>query len=89
MATPCSSRATHRKLPCNTKSAVTAAAQLVEKDPENAGYLATLTVSHERVGDALLAQGNMTDALAEYRRALDLADELSDVDPVNFQWRET
>jgi hypothetical protein len=35
------------------QAAVTAAAQLAERDPENAGYLATLTVSHERMGDAL------------------------------------
>jgi len=44
--------------------------RLAEADPGNADWQRELSVSHNKIGDALRAQGNLTQALESYRAAL-------------------
>ena len=41
--------------------------RLAQADPGNAGWQCDLSVSHDRIGDVLVAQGNLAAALASYR----------------------
>jgi hypothetical protein len=44
-------------------------------------------VSHNHVGDALHAQGDLAGALREYGAGLAIAERLAAADPGNAQWR--
>ncbi len=46
-----------------------------------------LSVSHDRIGDVLVAQGDRAGALAAYRAALDIAEALARRDPGNAGWQ--
>jgi tetratricopeptide (TPR) repeat protein len=46
-----------------------------------------LSVSHNRIGDVLLSQGDRDGALAAYRAALAIAETLARRDPANTQWQ--
>jgi tetratricopeptide (TPR) repeat protein len=44
-------------------------------------------VSHTEVGDALKAQGNLTDALKAYHDSLAIRERLAEADPNNAGWQ--
>jgi hypothetical protein len=44
-------------------------------------------VSHNRIGDVLVAQGDGPGALAAYRKGLDIAEALAARDPANTEWQ--
>jgi hypothetical protein len=46
-----------------------------------------VSVSHERVGDVLYAQGDLAGALAEYRASLAIREHLAAQDPASAQWQ--
>ena len=43
--------------------------------------------SHIKVGDVLMAQGNLAEALKSYRDGLAVADRLAKSDPENVDWQ--
>ena len=59
---------------------------LSQSDPSNAGWLRDLSVSHNKVGDVLKAQGDLAGALKAYRDSLAIAERLSQSDPSNAGW---
>ena len=52
-------------------------------DPGNAAWQRDLSVSHNKVGDAEVAQGNLPAALAFYQERLASAEHLAKTDPGN------
>ncbi len=56
-------------------------------DPTNAGWQRDLSVSHEQVGDVLLAQGDVAGALTAYRASLTIRERLAASDPTNADWQ--
>lgn len=49
-------------------------------DPSNAIWQRDLSISHERMGDFLQAQGDLSGALAEHRAALAISERLAAMD---------
>ena len=45
------------------------------------------SVSYDKVGDVLVAQGNLTEALKTFRDSLAIADRLAKADPDNAGWQ--
>jgi len=45
-------------------------------------------VAYGRVGDVLNAQGNLEEALKDYREGLAVAKKLTEMDPENSQWQQ-
>ncbi len=60
--------------------------RLAKVDPGNAGWQRDLSISQEKIGDVLVAQGNLPEALAAYRASLGIADRLAKADPGNAGW---
>ena len=56
-------------------------------DPGNAGWQRDLSVSYEKVGDVLVAQGNLPEALKSYRDWLAIASGWRSADPGNAGWQ--
>lgn len=46
-----------------------------------------LSVSHNKVGDVLVAQGNLAPALDSYRASLAIFERLAAADPGNAEWQ--
>jgi tetratricopeptide (TPR) repeat protein len=44
-------------------------------------------VSYNKVGDVLVAQGNLTEALKSFRDGLAIAERLAKADPSNARWQ--
>ena len=63
------------------------AERLAAGDPTNASWQRDLSVSHEKVGDALLAQGDLAGALRAYRNSLAIRERLAAGDPTNASWQ--
>ena len=63
------------------------AERLAKSDPGNAGWQSALSVSHDRIGNVLIAQGNLPAALDAYRADLAIAEQLAKSDPSNAGWR--
>jgi tetratricopeptide (TPR) repeat protein len=63
------------------------AEQLAQADPGNAGWQRDLSVSFDRVGDVLVAQGNLPEALKSLRDGLAIRDRLAQADPGNAGWQ--
>jgi tetratricopeptide (TPR) repeat protein len=57
--------------------------RMLRTDPGNAGWQRDLAVLHDRVGDVLMAQGNLPEALKSFRDALAIKDRLVRADPGN------
>jgi tetratricopeptide (TPR) repeat protein len=55
--------------------------------PGNASRQHDLFVSYVRVGEVLVAQGNLAEALKSYRDGLAIADSLAKADPGNAVWQ--
>lgn len=58
-----------------------------QADPSNVGWQRDLSVSHDRIGDSLAAQGRGDDALSAYRKALAIRERLAAADPSNAEWQ--
>ena len=61
--------------------------RLAGADPGNAGWQRDLSVSHNKIGDVLVAQGNLAQALESYRASLAIAERLAGADPGNAGWQ--
>ena len=55
--------------------------RLAKANPENAVWQHNLSLSYSRVGDVLMAQGNLAEALKSYQDGLAVADRLAKSDP--------
>jgi tetratricopeptide (TPR) repeat protein len=53
----------------------------------NTQWQRDLSVSHDRIGDVLVAQGDGPGALLAYRNSLGIAEALAARDPANTQWQ--
>ena len=82
------SRRTKGTCPCVARlSSRLAIADFAKADPNNAGWQRDLSVSYDRVGDVLVAQGNLPEALKSYQGSLAIADRLAKADPNNAGWQ--
>jgi len=61
--------------------------RLAVSNPANARWERDLSVSHNRIGDVLLAQGDATAALDDYRKGLTTFERLAESDPTNMMWQ--
>ncbi len=60
---------------------------LAKSDPGNAGWRRDLSVSYNKIGDVLVAQGDLPAALKSFRDGLAIRDALAKSDPGNAGWR--
>ena len=60
---------------------------LAEQDKSNAGWQRDLSVSYEKVGDVLVAQGDLAGALKNYRDEFAITEKLASQDPTNAAWQ--
>jgi tetratricopeptide (TPR) repeat protein len=60
---------------------------LAARDPGNTAWQRGLSVSHNKLGDVLEAQGNLAGALEAYRNGLAIMEALAARDPDNTQWQ--
>jgi len=60
---------------------------LVHRDPDNSQWQRDLAVSHNKIGDTLLSQGDQPEALTAYRASLAIRETLAHRDPGNSQWQ--
>ena len=64
-----------------------ALAALGAADPTNAGWQRDLSVSQNKIGEVLLAQGDLAGALAAYPAGLAIRERLAAADPTNAGWQ--
>ncbi|MDP6832233.1 MAG: tetratricopeptide repeat protein, partial [Alphaproteobacteria bacterium] len=57
------------------------------QDPENTGWQRDLSVGHDRIGDVLRAQGDLTGAAKSYGASLEIRKRLSARDLDNTGWQ--
>jgi len=60
---------------------------LAAEKPNDIAYQRDLSVAYNEIGDVLLAQGNLTDALKSYRDDLAVREQLAKADPANAGWQ--
>jgi hypothetical protein len=60
---------------------------LAAKDPSNTRWQRDPSVSNDNVGDVLVKQDKLDDALASYKVSLAIAHALAVKDPSNTQWQ--
>jgi len=63
------------------------AERLAAADPSNAGWQRDLSVSQEKIGNVLLAQGDLAGALEAYRKSMGVRERLASADPSNAGWQ--
>ncbi len=63
------------------------AKRLSDAAPNDEGYQRDLSVSHKKLGDVLVAQGNLTEALTAYRATHTILERLAQADPGNAGWQ--
>ena len=85
--TCCWRRATGRGRWQNTARGWRSTKRWKKRDTANAGWQRDLSVSHNKVGDALVAQGDGPGALEEYRKGLGIAEGLAARDTSNADWQ--
>jgi hypothetical protein len=56
-------------------------------DPDNPERQRALSVFYNKIGDVLVAQGNLTAALKSFRDEFATADRLAKADPGNAEWQ--
>ncbi|MFN7307114.1 MAG: hypothetical protein ACK5TQ_11115 [Acetobacteraceae bacterium] len=61
--------------------------RLAASDPSNSEWQHDLSINHDRIGDVLLARGDLGGALAAYRSFMDIAARLVASDPSNTEWQ--
>ena len=59
------------------RSQLAIAERLANADPDNADLQGGLSLSHEKVGEALMAQGNLPEALEAFRSQLEIIEQLA------------
>ena len=69
------------------RKAVNAFMQLAAQDPSNAEWQRALSVSYNKIGDVLRAQGSGEEALTAYRDSLDIRQYFAAQDPSNVGWQ--
>lgn len=57
--------------------------ELLRDEPGNAGWQRNLSVAHDRVGDVLVAQGKLPEALTSFREGLAIREKLTGTDSDN------
>ncbi len=60
---------------------------LAARDPANMGWQRDRSVSYNKIGNVLVAQGDGPGALAAYRKGLEIAEALAARDPANTEWQ--
>jgi tetratricopeptide (TPR) repeat protein len=63
------------------------AERLAKADSGNAEWQRDLSVAHYKIGDVLVAQGNLADALAAYQASLAIRERFAKADPGNAAWQ--
>jgi tetratricopeptide (TPR) repeat protein len=63
------------------------AQSLATQDPGNAVWQRDLSVSHDRIGDVLVTQGALPEALAAFREGMAIRQKLGAQDPSNAVWQ--
>ena len=58
-----------------------------ESRPGNAGWQRDLSVSYNKIGDVLVAQGNLPEAMRTFRDGLTIGERLAKADPGNAGWQ--
>ena len=61
--------------------------RLAAADPGKAEWQRDLLASHQKVGDGLVAQGNLAGALRAYRASLAITERLAATDPRKAEWQ--
>ncbi|MBV8140977.1 MAG: tetratricopeptide repeat protein, partial [Verrucomicrobia bacterium] len=61
--------------------------KLAQQDPANSGWQRDVSVSLEKVGDVLLAQGKLDQALEVYQQSREIRQKLAQQDPSNVLWK--
>jgi len=61
--------------------------RLAEADPDNAGWQRDLSVSHNKIGDVRVEQGDLSGALESYRASMAIRERLAEADPNNAGWQ--
>jgi tetratricopeptide (TPR) repeat protein len=61
--------------------------RLAKADPGNAGWQRDLSLSQGRIGDVLVNQGHLAEALTTYQASLAIAERLAKADPGNAGWQ--
>jgi hypothetical protein len=61
--------------------------RLAEQDKTNSDWQLSLSSSYQKVGDVLLAQGNLESALERYRDDFAIIEKLARQDPTNAEWQ--
>ena len=56
-------------------------------DAQNSEWQRDLSVSHNKIGDVRVAQGDLAAALEAFQKGLDIATRLAVLDPSNAQWQ--
>ena len=60
---------------------------MTKVDPSNAKWQRDLSVSYDKVGDVLQAQGDLAAALKAYHDSSAIAERLAKADPSNANWQ--
>jgi hypothetical protein len=61
--------------------------RLAKADTDNAAVQRDLSISHNYIGDVLLVQGNLPEALAAHKDSLAIRERLAKADPGNTEWQ--
>ena len=69
------------------RAAESALTRLSDREPSNAGWQCDLSVSNDGIGDVLVAQGNLPEALKAFRDGLAIRERLARSDPGNAGWQ--
>ena len=69
------------------KTAQSIVEALAARDPANTEWQRDLSVSHNKIGNVLVAQGDGPGALAAYRKSQDICEALAARDWANAQWQ--
>jgi tetratricopeptide (TPR) repeat protein len=69
------------------EAALRTAQRRLEADPEDPARQRDLSVSHNKIGDVLVAQGDGPGALAAFRKGLAIREALAARDPANALWQ--
>ncbi len=68
------------------RASMVIAERLADSDPTYTGWRRDLSVSQEKIGDVLVARGDLPGALVGYRASVNLREGLAASDPKNAGW---
>jgi tetratricopeptide (TPR) repeat protein len=87
LATFWSSRTSSTRRSSSYKDGLAIRQALAAKDPSNTQWQSELSVSDDNIGDVLVTQDKLDEALASYKRGLAIRQALAAKDPSNTQWQ--